>query len=75
MDDVGDTTYTPEAGALLKKDTYQNPQRYCSSNCNSCQAYPDGSNSSGSTRAAIGSDHYNYQCSVGESYRYEWYVR
>ena len=74
MDNEGDSTYTPEAGALLKKDTYGNPQRYCGS-CGSCQAYPDGSNSSGNTKAAIGSDHYNYQCSVGESYRYEWYIR
>ena len=75
MDNEGDSTYSLEAGSHMKFDTYNNPQRYCCGGCGGCQAYPDGSEQSGQTKASIGSDHFNCHCSVGVSYRYEWYVR
>jgi len=75
MDNEGDTTYSLEAGSHMKIDTYNNPQRYCCGGCGGCQAYLDGSESNNGTKASIGSDHYNCHCSVGVSYRYEWYVR
>ncbi len=70
MDGTG-TPYNLEIGAIFKKDTYPDPQRQCCS-CGGCQAYPDGS---AGKKAAIGSDHQNCHCSVGVSYRYEWYIR
>jgi hypothetical protein len=75
MDGAGDSSYSLEAGALMKKDTYQDPQRYCCGGCGGCQAYPDGTSVSNGTKVSIGTDHYNCHCSVGVSYRYEWYVR
>ena len=77
MDSNSQGVYSLEAGSHMKFDTYGDPQRYCTQSCggNSCSAYPDGSISSGNTRAAIGTDHYGSHCSVGVSYRYEWYVR
>jgi hypothetical protein len=69
------SSYNLEAGALLKKETYTDPQRQCC-NCGSCTAHLDGSiSSSAASKAAIGTDHNNCHCSVGVSYRYEWYVR
>jgi hypothetical protein len=70
MDYTG-TPYNLEAGAIFKKDTYPDPQRQCC-NCSGCTASPDGSHG---TKAAIGSDHQSCHCSVGVSYRYEWYIR
>jgi len=75
MDGSGDTTYSLEAGSHMKWDTYTNPQRYCCSGCGGCTAYPDGSESYTHTKASIGTDHYSCHCTVGVSYRYEWYVR
>ena len=70
MDYTG-TPYNLEVGAIFKKETYKDPQRQCCS-CGGCSANSDGSHG---TKAAIGSDHQNCHCSVGVSYRYEWYIR
>ncbi len=70
MDYTGEP-YNLEVGAIFKKDTYPDPQRQCCG-CGGCTANPDGSHG---TKAAIGSDHQNCHCSVGVSYRYEWYIR
>ena len=69
------SSYNLEAGALLKKDTYTDPQRQCCG-CGGCTAHLDGSiTTSAASKAAIGTDHNNCHCTVGVSYRYEWYVR
>jgi hypothetical protein len=67
--------YCLEAGSHMKIDTYGNPQRYCTSSCGNCTAYLDGGNAYSKTKAAIGTDHNGNHCTVGVSYRYEWYVR
>jgi len=75
MDGSSTGGYSLEAGSHMKIDTYGNPQRYCTSGCSSCSAYPDGGYSSTATLAAIGTDHYGNHCTVGVSYRYEWYIQ
>ena len=67
--------YCLEAGSHMNWDQYGNPQRYCSGGCGGCTAYPDGGFSYTTTKAAIGTDHNASHCTVGVSYRYEWYVR
>jgi hypothetical protein len=74
MDSVN-SGYALEAGSHMKIDTYGDPQRYCYGSCSGCTAYPDGGYSSTKTKAAIGTDYNQNQCTVGVSYRYEWYVR
>jgi hypothetical protein len=74
MDSVG-SDFSLEAGSHLKIDTYGNPQRFCYDGCGSCTAYLDGSYSYTHTKVAIGTDYKSNQCTVGVSYRYEWYVR
>ena len=75
MDSNSQGPYSLEAGSHMKFDTYGNPQRYCTAGCGACTAYPDGSEASSKTKAAIGTDHYGNHCTVGASYRYEWYVQ
>ena len=74
MDSNSFANYSLEAGTHMLWDTYNNPQRFCG-NCGGCQSCPEGNCQGSSTKAAIGSDHYNMHCSVGVSYRYEWYVQ
>ena len=73
--DGKNTGYCLEAGSHMTWDAYGNPQRYCTNPCNQCTAYPDGNYSYTHTKAAIGTDHNGNHCTVGVSYRYEWYVR
>ena len=73
--DSPNSSYCLEAGSHMKIDTYGDPQRYCSGGCGGCTAYPDGGFSYTTTKAAIGTDHNSSQCTIGVSYRYEWYVR
>jgi len=74
MDSVG-SNFSLEAGSHLKIDTFGNPQRFCYDGCGSCTAYLDGNYSYTHTKVAIGTDYKSNQCTVGVSYRYEWYVR
>lgn len=74
MDSV-DSNFTLEAGSHMKIDTYPNPQRFCYDGCGACTAYLDGSYDYVHTKVAIGTDYKSNQCTVGVSYRYEWYVR
>ena len=74
MDNNSFANYSLEAGSHMSIDTYKNPQRFCT-NCNGCKSCPEGNCYGSSTKAAIGSDHYNRHCSVGVSYRYEWYMQ
>ena len=74
MDSVG-SNFSLEAGSHMKIDTYGNPQRFCYDGCGACTAYLDGTNNYTHTKVAIGSDYKSNQCTVGVSYRYEWYVR
>jgi len=75
MDSDPGGPYNLEAGSHMKIDTYGNPQRYCTAGCGGCTAYPDGSESGGTTKVPIGTDHNSNHCTVGVSYRYEWYVK
>ena len=69
MDGANSGSYCLEAGAILLKDTYPDPQRQ------SCAGSPSLAGELTGGVSAIGSDHCGSHCSVGESYRYEWYIR